>query len=145
MKIPSKNGLFSGYFGISNSASTPVGDLRESQQTYHPNVTNSHWTVFFSGWCSTPTLLRPFARHLGSGKLSSKQLMTAHHDQRSPVFFFKRQETHKAPFGVEMPQKFSTPRIPSGNADTPQQSTTGKNPKILLMVQKSLSHHLGWC
>ena len=29
------------------------------------------WEKCFTGWCSTPTLLRPFARHLGSGKLSS--------------------------------------------------------------------------
>ena len=35
---------------------------------------------------TTLTLLRPFARHLGSGKGSFRLLMNAHHHQHNPVF-----------------------------------------------------------
>ena len=37
-----------------------------------------------TGWCSRPTLLRPFARHLGSGIWTSL-LSFARHDQHNPV------------------------------------------------------------
>ena len=40
-----------------------------------------------AGWCLTPTLLRPFARHLGSGKWSSRTLMNARHDTHIPAFW----------------------------------------------------------
>ncbi len=45
------------------------------------------WEKCFTGWCSAPTLLRPFARHLGPGKLSSIDIHCsfAHHDQHNPV------------------------------------------------------------
>ncbi len=42
-----------------------------------------------TGWCWTPSFLRPFAgRHLGSEKWSSRTLMNAHHHRHSSVILY---------------------------------------------------------
>ena len=52
--------------------------------THTKKKTHTHtYTKTIGGWCSTPTLLLAFARHL-VGKWLSRLLMSAHHDTHCP-------------------------------------------------------------
>ena len=68
-----------------NNHETPrqKNGIQECFKNLH-QVSQPSWSSCRAGWCSTLTLLRPFARVSQEGKWSSRLLMTAHHDLHNP-------------------------------------------------------------